>query len=167
MRKIRSCPCIVGSSSTVLLLLLFSDLNFEWTAIPAAPPRVFPLALDWSDYPTPVQHSQTHTLWLKSLTGQAWRCLSSLFFNSVEAAWTGGGAAWCLDGEPGDFTHRSVTVSTGGSVGSMELGRAWSRFQRMLLITMMMFKLGKMWTLFYPTQWIDSLENGYTFRSLE
>lgn len=43
----------------------FGKLNFEWTAIPAAPPHVFSLTLDQSDYTTPALHSHTHTLWLK------------------------------------------------------------------------------------------------------
>lgn len=50
-----------------------------------------------------------------------------------------------------------------GQRAAMELGRVWSRFQRMLLITMMMFKLGKMWTFLVPPQWNDHLETGCTF----
>lgn len=48
-----------------------------------------------------------------------------------------------LDGEPVESPHLFALTGDISSLFTMESGRVWSRYQRTVLITMMMFKLGR------------------------
>lgn len=123
------------------------ELSDPFSLIHDSTPR-FPLfTLCWGDYAllTPTStlrhshtNSQTHTR-TYTLSGPAWRRL-------LRAANFGAaGAHILLNGVPVDWQHRMrLTLA---ACSTMEFGKVWSRYQRTLLITMMMFKLGELPTL--------------------
>lgn len=86
------------------------------------------------------KHSLTHTQ-TQSPSGQAWRCWCSLSTANLEQP--GWSAAVCWMENLWTDSIIQLWLETSAACFTMEFGRVWSRYQRTVLITMMMFKLGK------------------------
>lgn len=90
----------------------------------------------------PLRHTHTHA---HTQTPK----LSHAASYSVSVVQHGAAAVVCLqltwsslDGEPVAFHHPPALTGDTSSLVTMEPGRVWSRYQRTVLLTMMMFKLG-------------------------